>query len=178
LLAVQLRPDFSYALRFIVDRTNDDPGAIGGGTVELSADLLLRRGVTRPVKHREVFVYEGAPASGVYVPFRTATESGSIGARQTFIAPIAGRLELVSLHSETTAPGSTTVGLHVNGNTTPVASVTGDWPADEVTDFLLPPTARFAARDRVHIQVDPTNAPGDVAGTAQFEFDNNFIPTG
>ena len=176
LLMVGLTPDFSYALRFLVDAFNGSGSGSGGGTVDLSADLLLRHGVTRPGKHEETFVYAPADAAGYYVPFRTATESATIGVRQTLIVPIAGQVERVLIWSED-GGGTTTVGFHRNGSTTASETVTKNLPAATTTEFRFPPTARFDANDRIHIKVDPTTDTGNTNGTLALELDTDFLPT-
>jgi hypothetical protein len=175
LLARALEPDFSFALRFILDVTNNDAGTLDCGTAELSADLLVRRGVTRPCTYRETFAYDAADASAYYVPFRNVAEGASIDYRHTLIVPVGGTVERVSLYSAS-SPGQTTVGFHKNGSTTAAQSVTTNW-SGIVTDFWFPPTARFDAGDRLHIRVDPSSTPGEVMGTLGLRLDNEFLGT-
>lgn len=179
LLKVGLTPDFSYCLRFLVDLFNGSGSGSGGGTIELSADLVLRRGITRPSTHKETFVYApGVGDTAYYVPFRTATESTTIGVRQTLIAPVAGEVERVLIWCEG-GGGSTIVGFHKNGSATATATVTKTLLAATMTEFVFPPTARFKANERLHIKVSPATGedPGNTNGTVVLKLDTDFVAT-
>ena len=176
LLTAGLTPDFSYALRFFLDTFNGSGSGTGGGTIELSAHLLLRAGVTRPGLYKHTFAYAPTDAAAYYVPFVTAFESATPAYRQTLIVPHAGHVDRVTLWCGADA-GTTIVALHRNGSGTATATVTKSLPATTATEFRFPPTARFEVGDRIHINVNPTNAPGDVNGTLALKLDNEFLPT-
>jgi hypothetical protein len=176
LVAAPVKPDFSYALRFVVDMWNGSVNSNGGGTIDLSADLLLRRDVTRPGLHREPFAYAAPDAGAYYVPFRSVLEGASISYRRSLLVPFSGRVERVSLYSAS-APGTTTVAFHKNESTTATESVAGSWSAGEVTDFAFNSSARFDAGDRIHINVDPASNPGNVTGLVVLRLDNDVLPT-
>ena len=91
------------------------------------------------------------------------------GQANQWLAPTAGQLMSVMMWPNS-SPGSTIVGLHINGNTTPVATVTMTPTKDAVNefDFSGDPLAVWAAGDYIMISSDPTNVPNETDITVYY----------
>jgi hypothetical protein len=98
---------------------------------------------------------------------------GSIGRDHEFIAPHDGELVAAYYHVLSGNPGNTTIGLHLDGNTTPTASKTETGLLDDTSYKFVFSGATFSAGQRLAVSVDPTNAPSNVYVTLQWKFDTS-----
>lgn len=171
LVEAALAPSYSSSIRLLVDLLNKTASATGGGSVELSADLYVRPGVASPKRRFVMFAYNRISSEMIFVPFREDTETlPPPGVRHSLLMEGSGRVEMVTLFSSAIG-GTTTVGVHLNEGTNAVASDTAVLGMSTAEQFFPQPIAKFAAGDRIHVSVDPTDPPGDVVGVVLLRLD-------
>ncbi len=115
------------------------------------------------------FTYSSAGSAALrYMDWRNVVEGSAIGVAQMLVVPFDCHVAEVGLLSETSA-GVTTIGIHLNKNTTPEESDTMTPPTSEPAGVLtFDGTGHsFLKGETLTISVDPTNGINNARGWAR-----------
>lgn len=138
------------------------PSVAGKAMYTISADLLLRRAPDLVVVKTH-HSYTPGVSTLRYIPLNSTTSSATITDIQCgWLAPADGELVEVLVQTTAAAGNPSTVGLHTNGNTTPVESIPVNMASANQTYVFKFTKARFNRGDRLHVSFDPNAVPTNV----------------